>query len=268
MAVYIWPPVSVTTLPPLGGATSANQVLEIAELQDINANTAGPIKIRRDGTVQEVNKDTGIPANTVPVPVEIVAASGTEINITAGDINIQTTSEGVNFDSMRIGNGSGFYAEVTSNNDLSTFDSLSFTELIEINQQTLNIDLKTPALIGGKVPVETGLAQGLTDVELRAAPVPVSGSTSETAKTGSFDEILAFSTIQTFVAPANAISANIMNVGGDNVRYKQGAVATGVSGLRLEPGRSEMIMNGSDISVIPETGAGSCDVAIIWNIQP
>lgn len=32
---YIYPPVTVSTLPPIGGATSANQVLEIAELQNI-----------------------------------------------------------------------------------------------------------------------------------------------------------------------------------------------------------------------------------------
>ena len=36
---YIYPPVSVTTLPPVGGATAANQVLEIAELQAIKAST-------------------------------------------------------------------------------------------------------------------------------------------------------------------------------------------------------------------------------------
>jgi hypothetical protein len=36
MSTFLYPPVSVTTLPPLGGATSANQLLEITELQDIN----------------------------------------------------------------------------------------------------------------------------------------------------------------------------------------------------------------------------------------
>lgn len=90
----------------------------------------------------------------------------------------------------------------------------------------------------------------------------------ETAKTGSFDEKLAFVAVQTFVAPAGAVSANIMNVGAANIRYKQGAVATTTSGLRLEPGRSEQILNGSNISLISEDGASSCDVAIIWNVQP
>lgn len=37
---YIYPPVSVTTLPPIGGATAANQLAEIAELQTLNAELA------------------------------------------------------------------------------------------------------------------------------------------------------------------------------------------------------------------------------------
>lgn len=250
-------------------ASGPVQFLKDAVITTVSEDTAVPANnealpskmfIQKDGITQPVNKDTGVPANTVAVPVEIVSGSGTEINITAGDINIQTTSEGGSFDSIRIGSGSGFYAEVTSNNDLSTFDSLSFTELVEINQQTLNIDLKTPDL-------GPALAAASTPVVLASDSPSI--PTSESAKTGSFDEKLAFSTVQTFVAPAGAIGANIMNVGGDNVRYRQGSVATGTSGLRLEPGRSEMVMNGSSISIIPETGfAAPCDVAIIWNIQP
>lgn len=46
----------------------------------------------------------------------------------------------------------------------------------EANQNTANaslssIDAKTPVLLGGKVPVDTGLSQPLTNSELRAAPV-------------------------------------------------------------------------------------------------
>ena len=39
MATFLYPPVSVTTLPPTGGATSANQLLMLAELEQINDNT-------------------------------------------------------------------------------------------------------------------------------------------------------------------------------------------------------------------------------------
>ena len=43
--------------------------------------------------------------------------------------------------------------------------------------QALNsIDTKTPALSGGRVPVESNLVQGLTDTQLRASAVPVSAA--------------------------------------------------------------------------------------------
>lgn len=93
MATYLYPPASVTTLPPVGGATSANQVLEIAQLTDINT---------------ELNSQT-----------IILSTLATETTLSA-------------------------------------------------------INTKTPALIGGRVPVDNGLAQGLTDTQLRATPVPVS----------------------------------------------------------------------------------------------
>lgn len=267
MSTFLYPPVSVTTLPPLGGATSANQLLEIAELQDINTNTAGAMKILQNGVVTQVAKDTAVPANTVPIPVDIVTGSGTSINITAGDIDIHTSSEGTNFDSIRIGDGSGNYAGITPTNEIQVFDGNALTELGEINTEITTLNLKIPNQIGGKVPVDTGLVQGLTDTQLRATPVPVSGTIKETAKTASFDEKLGFITVQTFIAPAGAVSANIMNVGAEPARYKQGAAATTTSGLRLEPGRSEQILNGSDISVISESGLAT-DIAVIWNVQP
>jgi predicted transcriptional regulator len=52
-----------------------------------------------------ITKDTTVAANTVPLPVEIVQATGTEINITAGDINVQLTHAGANPDSTQIGDG-------------------------------------------------------------------------------------------------------------------------------------------------------------------
>lgn len=237
-----------------------------------NAPLPSKMFIEIDGVVYPVRKDTIVPSNTVSIPVELSAISG-PINVTAGDLNVQLTDQGPNADVTRIGDGTNQWGINASNEGL-VHDTDNLVQTSATAVSVASIDTKTPALVGGSVPVDTGLLQGLTDTELRATPVPISGTTKETAKTGSFDEKLAFSTVQTFTAPANAISANIMNIGTAvsgtaNVRYKQGAVATGASGLRLEPGRSEMVMNGSDISIIPETGAvDPCDVAIIWNIQP
>lgn len=69
-----------------------------------------PIQIVKDGVDTTVTKDTANPSNTVAVPVEIVGTSGTEINITAGDINVQLTHLGTNADSTRIGDGTNLMA--------------------------------------------------------------------------------------------------------------------------------------------------------------
>ena len=50
MATFLYPPVSVTTLPPIGGATSANQLLMLAELEQINDNT-----LATDADIQATN---------------------------------------------------------------------------------------------------------------------------------------------------------------------------------------------------------------------
>lgn len=71
--------------------------------------TAGPIQILKGDsgvfTSQVITKDDTDSNNTIPMPVEIVSFDGTEINITAGDINVQTSHTGANPDSMRIGDG-------------------------------------------------------------------------------------------------------------------------------------------------------------------
>lgn len=128
------------------------------------------IYIVKDGEIHPVTKDTGTPANTLGIPVEIVAASGTPINITAGDIQVQLTDLGVNFDAVRIGDGSGVYIKVESDG------SINVVGIDDVIAAVESIDAKTPALVGGKVPVDTGLVQALTDTQLRATPVPVSGT--------------------------------------------------------------------------------------------
>lgn len=139
--------------------------------------------IQKDGESLPVNKTTGVPSETVAIPVEIVSASGSEINITAGDINIQTTSEGPTFDSMRLGSGVGLYAEITPNSELSVHDQDVLDELdsqttllATITTEIGEINTKTPMLVGGSVPV----VGPLTDVQLRATAVPVSGPLTDT----------------------------------------------------------------------------------------
>lgn len=66
--------------------------------------SSGPIRFIKDAVSTQVLEDTGTPANTVALPVKLMGLTG-EINVTAGDLNVQTSHTGANPDSVRVGNG-------------------------------------------------------------------------------------------------------------------------------------------------------------------
>jgi hypothetical protein len=88
--------------------------------------TAGPIRIQRGASgvysLTEITKDTADSNNTIPLPIEIVSSSGTEINITAGDLNVQLSATGVNYDSTRIGDGTN-ELEITASGEALVKDT-------------------------------------------------------------------------------------------------------------------------------------------------
>lgn len=88
--------------------------------------------IKVDGVNQAIEKVTGNPSETVAMPVEIVAADGTEINITAGDINVQLTDQGANADVTRIGDGTNQLG-MTANNEAKVFDEQTHLKLDALN---------------------------------------------------------------------------------------------------------------------------------------
>ena len=67
-----------------------------------------------------------------PVPVNLVQASGTAINITAGDINVGLTDTGVNYDSVRIGDGTDLLA-------INVDGSINTNETIIAGQQNFGV---------------------------------------------------------------------------------------------------------------------------------
>ena len=85
--------------------------------------------------------------------------------------------------------------------------------------------------------------------------------------TGTFAEDLALSTVVTFTAPAGAWGAIVVadETNATNIRVKQGAVATTTSGLQFQPGRSEQLTSGSNISICSESGTNK--VAVQWFVR-
>jgi len=74
---------------------------------DVDGNlvtNTGPVRFIRDAAEVEVTEDTVDPANNIPLPVKLTSVTG-DINITANDLNVQTSHTSANPDSMRIGDG-------------------------------------------------------------------------------------------------------------------------------------------------------------------
>lgn len=92
--------------------------------------------VMKDGVVYPVEKDTVTPANTLSIPVEIVGTSGTEINITAGDIGVQLQHSGANPDSVQIGDGTEIMA-INASNEALVHDTDMLAELNAISNDQL-----------------------------------------------------------------------------------------------------------------------------------
>jgi len=202
------------------------------------------LMIYKDGVQYPVTKDTADIAQTVAVPVEIVGLDGTTINITAGDINVQLTDQGVNADVTRIGDGTNQLG-ITAANEAKVHDADALVELEAIN-------LKTPALVAGKVPVDTGLTQGLTDTQLRATPVPVSG----TITTGGLTDAELRATPVAVSGPLTdtQLRASALPVSGPLTDTQLRAAAVDVASLQLPASLGQKTAPNS-LSVVLATGS-------------
>lgn len=111
-----------------------------------------------------------------------------------------------------------------------TSDTTEATQLL-VKTAVQAINTKTPALVGGAIPV-TGL---LTDTQLRASPVSVLAANRQCVGRQSIS--LAANTVTTLTVPAGAYSA-LIQADGNTVRITlDGTTApTSTVGLRLDDG--------------------------------
>lgn len=204
--------VTITTAPTqfvLDG--NPQQVIEDTVAPANNRAMPNKLFIEIDGVQYPVSKDTGTPANTVSVPVEITGAAG-PINITAGDLNVQLTDLGANFDRTRIGNGTyqwemnatgeGLVKDTDLFNELQTFANENMTNLLTANAHLSEIEgavetLETTVVADGAAQPANGLIvgghngsgvfrhirvsnAGVVHVEQTAQPLPTGAATETT----------------------------------------------------------------------------------------
>jgi len=139
--------------------TKDGAVVKVAEdTVDPANNIPLPSKVfvQKDGADVPVNKDTVTASNTIGIPVEIVGADGAVITITAGDINVQTSHTGANFDSLRVGDGTNIMA-VNADLEATVHDA-------KLNTATGAIDdsaVTDPALDSSVISALKGILTGI-----------------------------------------------------------------------------------------------------------
>jgi hypothetical protein len=132
---------------------------------------AGAIAFTRDGASQTVTEDTGTPANNRPLPVKIIGLNG-NLEVTAQNLNIQSTHTGANPDSMQIGDGTRT-VEMTASNEMKVNDASAIALLTTIDADTSALfgcvdgtDLKVKITDAGAAASESTLADIKTAVEI------------------------------------------------------------------------------------------------------
>jgi len=147
----------------------------------------------RNGSSQVVTEDTATPANNRPLPVKLIGLNG-NLEVTAQNLNIQSTHTGANPDSVQLGDGTNL-AAVSAALDLQTEDTLGNAILTTIDTDTGNIatdtaviasdttslDSKAPAqgaaVIAASTPVNIASDQTVP-VSASSLPLPTGASTS------------------------------------------------------------------------------------------
>lgn len=128
------------------------------------------------------------------MPVEIVSASGTEINITAGDINVQITAFGANFDSTRIGDGTNLLG-INASNEALVKDT-------DVETAVNAVAAKLPSIIGQNAAVDSlsvVLASDQGSVDIGSITGPVALPTGASTASKQDDTILAIRDVESEV---------------------------------------------------------------------
>lgn len=181
----------------------------------------------RNGVSQDVIEDTVTPANNRPLPVKIESTSG-EVNITAGDLNVQMEHDGATPASVRIGDGSELLSITTA------------------NQAEVHATHSGAAYSSVRIGDGTTLAGVTTDNELKVQVSTTSGSSKAIAPTyndyvGSPVTTAAY--VEIVASTGDAIRRlQIFDSSGETMILATGAIGAEVDLMYVFPGGIETLV--------------------------
>lgn len=156
----------------------------------------------RDGVVVSVLEDTAVPANGVALPVKLMGVTG-PVNITAGDLNVQLSDLGANFDRTRIGDGVNQLGITSSSEALVNQRSISASGTgASLNATPIpSTDVRDWGAVALQITgtfVATNTFEGSNDgatwvpTSLQSISTPTTGPVTSTGSTGIFVGMLPF----------------------------------------------------------------------------
>lgn len=113
---------------------------------------AAPLEFLLDGVPTQVSEDTVTPANSVPLPVTLYGVAG-QINVTAGNLDVQLTDQGADADVTRIGDGTNQLG-ITAANQAKVTDSLVLAKMGGADVR-LTYDQRVITYVGATTDVST-----------------------------------------------------------------------------------------------------------------
>lgn len=127
---------------------------------------------------------------------------------------------------------------------------------LQVRDELVSIDNKTPALVGGAVPV----AGPVTDAQLRAAPVPVDAAPR--ACVGRETIPLAAAGTASLTVPGGAVAAHIQ-ADGATIRIRlDGQAPTATVGTRLDDGVIYPV--DTSLAGVRLYGVAGCNVQVVY----
>lgn len=139
-----------------------------AELLAEDGTRLASLSYMRDNIAVPVKRDTVTPANSTALPVEIMGANGMVLNVTTGDLAIQSfhqdrvvNSVNIPGDSIRIGDGTTL-AGVTLSSELKTSDALALAKLTTMDGNLTDIEALSTAGNASLSSIDTKLTSQAT----------------------------------------------------------------------------------------------------------